>query len=101
MLFGFAALQAVILNRILSLVVVLTALPAWFAAVPLSAPTPHCGVVINLLIGSLASARVGASWATQMRSSALYRILTVLLVLIAAVGERGLPSLVRQPGIVT
>jgi hypothetical protein len=35
-LFGFAALQAIILNKALSLVVVVTALPARLAAVPLS-----------------------------------------------------------------
>ncbi|GIE51585.1 sulfite exporter TauE/SafE family protein [Actinoplanes nipponensis] len=84
MLFGFAALQAVILNKALSLVVVLTALPARLAAVPLSALTPHWGVVVNLLVGSLAGAWAGASWATRMRSSTLYRVLAVLLVLIAA-----------------
>ena len=53
MLFGFAALQAVILNKALSLVVVLTALPARLAAVPVSAMTPHWTVVVNLLLGSL------------------------------------------------
>lgn len=64
MLFGFAALQAVILNKALSLVVVATALPARLAAVPLSVLVPHWGVVVNLLVGSLAGAWVGASWAT-------------------------------------
>ncbi|MGA4686466.1 TSUP family transporter [Micromonospora sp. AB353] len=83
MLFGFAALQAVILNKALSLVVVLTALPARLAAVPLSALAPHWTVVVNLLLGSMAGAWVGASWATRMRSSTLYRILAALLVLIA------------------
>ncbi len=84
MLFGFAALQAVILNKALSLVVVITALPARLAAVPLSALLPHWGVVVNLLVGSLAGAWVGASWATRMRSATLYRLLAVLLVVIAA-----------------
>jgi DNA-binding transcriptional MerR regulator len=40
-LFGFAALPAVILNKALSLVVVLTALPVRPTAVPLSALAPH------------------------------------------------------------
>lgn len=84
MLFGFAALQAVILNKALSLVVVATALPARLAAVPLSDLTPHWSVVANLLLGSLVGAWAGASWATRMRSSTLYRVLAVLLVLIAA-----------------
>lgn len=83
-LFGFVALQAVILNKALSLVVVLTALPARLATVPFSALAPHWGVIVNLLLGSLAGAWAGASWATRMRSSTLYRVLAVLLALIAA-----------------
>ncbi|RKN51233.1 sulfite exporter TauE/SafE family protein [Micromonospora endolithica] len=81
---GFAALQAVILNKALSLVVVLTALPARLGAVPLSALAPHGDVVANLLLGSLAGAWAGAFWATRMRSATLYRVLAVLLVAIAA-----------------
>lgn len=83
-LFGFAALQAVIVNKALSLVVVLTALPARLAVVPVSALTPHWDVVINLLAGSLVGAWAGATWATRMRSTTLYRILAAMLVLIAA-----------------
>lgn len=83
MLFGFAALQAVILNKALSLVVVATALPARLAAVPLPGLTPHWNVIANLLLGSLAGAWAGASWATRLRSATLYRVLAVLLVGIA------------------
>jgi uncharacterized membrane protein YfcA len=83
-LFGFAALAAVIVNKALSLVVVLTALPARLAAVPVTALTPHWDVVVNLLAGSLAGAWSGAAWATRMRSGTLYRVLAVLLVVIAA-----------------
>ncbi len=84
-LFGFAALQAVIVNKALSLVVVVTALPARLVAVPWSTLAPHWTVAVNLLAGSLVGAFVGASWATRMRSATLYRVLAVLLVLIAAV----------------
>jgi hypothetical protein len=84
MLFGFAALHAVIVNKALSLVVVLTALPARLATVPVSALTPHWGVVVNLLAGSLVGAWAGATWATRLRSATLYRVLAALLVLIAA-----------------
>jgi uncharacterized membrane protein YfcA len=84
MLFGFVALQAVIVNKALSLVVVLTALPARLVAVPLSVLTPHRSVVVNLLAGSLLGAWAGATWATRMRSTTLYRVLAGLLVLIAA-----------------
>lgn len=83
-LFGFAALQAVILNKAMSLVVVFTALPARLVAVPLSDLTDHWTVVTNLLVGSLFGAYLGASWATKMRTATLYKVLAALLVLIAA-----------------
>jgi uncharacterized protein len=82
--FGFAALQAVILNKAMSLVVVVTAIPARLFAVPISDLAPHWTIVVNLLAGSLAGAWLGASWATRMRSATLYKVLAVLLVLIAA-----------------
>lgn len=82
--FGFAALQAVIMNKALSLIVVLTALPARLLGVPLGSVTEHWGIVANLLAGSLLGAWLGATWATRMRTRTLYRVLAVLLVLIAA-----------------
>ena len=82
--FGFAALQAVVMNKAMSLVVVATALPARLLGVPLSDVTEHWTVVVNLLVGSLAGAWVGATWAVRMRSQTLQRVLAVLLVVIAA-----------------
>lgn len=79
-IFGFAALQAVILNKAMSLIVVLTALPARLFAVPYGELAPHWSVVINLLAGSLVGAYLGASWATRMRTTTLYRVLAALLV---------------------
>src|SRR3954451_18098901 len=83
-LFGFVALQAVILNKAMSLAVVLTALPARLASVPLAALAPHWPVAVNLLAGSLAGAWLGASWATRMRTATLHKVLAVLLVVMAA-----------------
>ncbi|GAA3034368.1 sulfite exporter TauE/SafE family protein [Kitasatospora albolonga] len=83
-LFGFAALSAVILNKAMSLVVVLVALPARLAAVPASAVASHWPVVVNLLAGSLLGAWAGASWAVRMRSATLYKVLAALMVLMAA-----------------
>lgn len=83
-LFGLAALSAVIVNKAMSLVVVLTALPARLLAVPLGDVSAQWPVVVNLLAGSLVGAWLGASWATRMRSATLYRTLAVLLVVIAA-----------------
>lgn len=105
-LFGFLALQAVILNKAMSLLVVLTALPARLAAVPLSTLTPHWPVVVNLLAGTLVGAWAGASWAVRMRTSTLYRVLAGMLVLIAVAlyaGHTGtvqpldLPTAARVP----
>ena len=82
--FGFAALQAVILKKAMSLIVVVTALPARLFGIPFSEVIPHWTIAVNLLAGSLAGAWLGASWATRMRSATLYRVLAVLLVVIAA-----------------
>ena len=83
-LFGFAALSAVILNKAASLVVVLTALPARLAAVPVAELASHWAVVVNLLAGSLLGAFAGATLAVRMRGATLYRVLAVLLVVMAA-----------------
>ena len=82
-LFGFAALQAVIMNKAMSLIVVGTALPVRLVAVTFDTVNGYWFVVVNLLAGSLIGAWIGAAWATRMRSATLYRVLAVLLVLIA------------------
>lgn len=81
--FGFVALEAVILNKAMSLIVVLTALPARLIAVPPTELVPYWPIVVNLLAGSLVGAWLGAAWATRMRSTTLYRVIAVLLVFIA------------------
>ncbi len=82
-IFGFVALQAVIMNKAMSLVVVITALPARLIGVPFDSVAPFWWVAINLLAGSLIGAWVGAHWATKLASKTLYRILAMLLVMIA------------------
>ncbi|MDV7213424.1 sulfite exporter TauE/SafE family protein [Azotobacter beijerinckii] len=83
--FGFAALSAVILNKAMSLVVVASALLFRMKAVPVQEIATHWPIVVNLLSGSLIGAWLGAGWAMRMKSQTLYRILAVLLVLIAVV----------------
>jgi uncharacterized protein len=51
--FGIAAFAAVIMNKAMSLIVVLSALPAQLVSVPWSQVSPHWPVVVNLLAGSL------------------------------------------------
>ncbi|CUA94528.1 sulfite exporter TauE/SafE family protein [Pannonibacter indicus] len=84
-LFRFPALEAVILNKTISLVVVASALPFRTAAVPFSLVISHWFVVLNLLAGSLLGAWYGAGWATRLRSQTLYRVIAIMLVLIAVV----------------
>jgi uncharacterized membrane protein YfcA len=82
--FGFAALDAVILNKAISLVVVASALPFRTASVPLDSVAAQWPVIANLLAGSLAGAWIGAGWALRLRSESLYRLIAVLLILVAA-----------------
>lgn len=102
--FGFAALQAVIMNKAMSLIVVLTALPARLLRIRYATISPHWPIVIDLLGGSLVGAWLGATWATRMRSATLYRVLAVLLIAMASAlvithlghtGTLNLPAAVR------
>jgi uncharacterized membrane protein YfcA len=54
--FRFVALQAVILNKAMSLVVVASALPFCAATVPFTAIGAHWPIIVNLLAGSLIGA---------------------------------------------
>ncbi|MBC6445936.1 sulfite exporter TauE/SafE family protein [Actinokineospora sp. HBU206404] len=103
-LFGFAALSAVILNKAMSLVVVLTALPARLSTVSAGELSAHWAVAANLLAGSLLGAWAGATWVLRMRTATLYRVLAALMVLMAAalvlthatpLGAFALPGAVR------
>ena len=83
--FRFAALQAVILNKAMSLVVVASALPFRARAVPFAAVAAHWPIIVNLLAGSLLGAWCGANWATRIASQTLYRVIAILLLGIAVV----------------
>jgi uncharacterized membrane protein YfcA len=83
--FRFAALEAVILNKAMSLVVVASALPFRTATVPFGTIAAYWPIIVNLLAGSLIGAWFGAGWATRLRSQTLYRVIAVMLALIAAV----------------
>ncbi len=83
--FGFDALEAVILNKAISLVVVATALPFRASTVPVASVMERWDVIFTLLSGSLVGAWFGAGWATRLKSQSLYRVIAVLLVGIAAV----------------
>ena len=84
-LFRFRGLEAVILNKATSLVVVATALPFRAATVSFAQVGAQWPIIVNLLAGSLLGAYAGAEWATRLKSETLYKIIAVLLVIIAGV----------------
>ncbi|WP_315778652.1 MULTISPECIES: sulfite exporter TauE/SafE family protein [unclassified Bradyrhizobium] len=84
-LFRFRGLEAVILNKATSLIVVAAALAFRARTVPFAEIGEHWSIIANLLAGSLVGAYVGASWATRLKSETLYKIIATLLVVIAGV----------------
>ncbi|MEI3851298.1 MULTISPECIES: sulfite exporter TauE/SafE family protein [Ensifer] len=96
-MFNFAALEAVILNKAMSLVVVASALPFRAATVPFAAIAANWFIVVNLLAGSLLGAWFGAGWATRLKSETLYKVIAVLLVAIAVVLVVGHDASSGQP----
>ncbi|TCK60487.1 sulfite exporter TauE/SafE family protein [Seleniivibrio woodruffii] len=84
-LFAFDALPAVIINKAVSLVVVTFSLPARLGTVSFETILSHWHVIATLLSGSLFGAWFGAGWATRLRSETLFRVLSVLLVMVAFV----------------
>ena len=84
-LWQFGALEAVILNKALSLVVVATALPFRTDVVSFGEVLAQWDIIATLLSGSVVGAWCGAGWATRMKSERLYKVLSVLLVCIAGV----------------
>jgi uncharacterized protein len=67
------------------LVVVASALPFRAATVPFGAVAAQWPIIVNLLAGSLLGAWFGAGWATRLQSQTLYRVIAVMLALIALV----------------
>ena len=98
-LFGFPALEAVILNKAMSLVVVASALPGRTGAVSLEAVAAQWPIILNLLAGSLLGAWLGAGWATRMSARLLQQIIAAMLLLMAVAlllghGEAAPPALI-------
>ena len=83
-LFGFELLEAVMLNKALSLVVVATALPFRAAVVPFSMLFEHWHVIATLLSGSVAAHGV-AQDGLHNAVAGLYKVIAILLVGIAGV----------------
>ena len=83
--FTFVALEAVIVNKAISLAVVASALAFRQRVVPPDVLLAHWPIAANLLAGSLIGAWFGADLATRLRAATLYRVIAVLLLAISAV----------------
>src|ERR1700733_21945 len=83
--FRFRGLEAVILNKATSLVVVASALPFRASSISFAQIGAQWPIIVNLLAGSLLGAYAGAEWATRLKSETLYKVIAVLLVMIAGV----------------
>jgi len=81
--FGFPTLEAVILNKALSLVVVVAALVFRLRAIPFDETLAQAGIVLNLLAGSLVGAWFAAGHAIRLSGKALNRLVLILLTLMA------------------
>lgn len=77
--FRLATLQAIILNKAMSLVVVTAALVFRAGAIPVDRLVQHLDVILNLLAGSLVGAWWAAGHALTMQRHRLNRIIMVLL----------------------
>lgn len=81
--FGFASLDAVIINKITSLIVVSFSLPFRSQSIPWHDVGSHFGIVLNVLSGSLIGAWIGAHYATKMKTVILDRLIMILLISLA------------------
>ncbi len=69
----------------MSLIVVASALPFRAGAVPFGSVAAQWPVIVNLLAGSLFGAWFGAGWATKLASRTLYRVIAIILLMIAVI----------------
>ncbi|WP_345989868.1 sulfite exporter TauE/SafE family protein [Sulfurimonas sp. HSL1-2] len=84
-LFRLATLQAVILNKATSLIVVFFALIFRSHEIPFEQIWEYKSIIFNLLLGSLAGAWIAAGIAMKISEQTLDRIVLVLLLFLAAV----------------
>ena len=81
--FRFPTLEAVILNKALSLVVVFAALLFRLRVIPFDETLAHANIVLNLLAGSLVGAWFAAGHAIRLSGSTLNRLVLILLTTMA------------------
>jgi len=84
-MFRFPPLEAIVLNKTMSLIVVVSSLLFRTKIISFATIGGHWMVVINLLAGSLIGAWIGASIAVKLRTKTLFKTISVLLVIITGV----------------
>jgi len=78
--FGFASLDAIIINKITSLIVVGFSLPFRSQTIPWNIVFNHINIIINLLSGSIIGAWIGAHIATKLKTVVLDKLIMLLLI---------------------
>jgi uncharacterized membrane protein YfcA len=98
--FSLPTLEAIILNKAMSLVVVITSIFSRGFSVPMESLLPHWSIVINLLIGSVVGAWYAAGYVMKLAPAMLNRVVFGLLIALALImfwehlvgfGETGAP----------
>lgn len=84
-LFKFHALEAVILNKIMSLVVVFFAFFFRLFSISINDILSNYMIIINILLGSIIGAYLGADIATKIKTTSLYKIISIMLIIIAII----------------
>lgn len=83
--FNFTALKAVILNKAMSLIVVAFALPFRFDSIPISTLMENSNIIATMLFGSVLGAWFGAGWAIKLKNHMLYKVISILLLIICVI----------------
>ncbi len=83
--FSLPTLEAIILNKAMSLIVVVTSIFSRGFSVPFDSLLPHWSVVMNLLAGSLVGAWYAAGYVIRLAPKMLNRVVFMLLITLAVV----------------
>ena len=81
--FKFSSLDAIIINKISSLIVVAFSLPFRSQTIPWTDISSNYTIIINILAGSLVGAWIGAHYATKIKTAILDRLIMLLLIALA------------------
>lgn len=81
--FSFTTINAVIINKIVSLVVVVSSLLFRSYTIGFCEIMPHSFIIINILIGSLVGAYIGANYALKIKQKLLNKVILIMLIVLS------------------